>query len=180
MFGIHVSERNKHAVVFTGMKGKQFSILNNKWKHTDEPDTLLLTEDELFRRLDETVVLGSLEKAERTPARLTEPLKRSIAILYALHDEILQFSAKEKSPAALRQSMNTLFRPILLDGITMLDLLGEAAISRKLKTVQAQLLAALKQNKPMKLAHFLDLPLLTEAMKEYATLIQAQISDQSQ
>ncbi len=178
MFGIHISEQNKHAVIFTGMKGDLFSILNNKWAHSDEPDTLWLPEKELLRRVDQTVVVGSLQKTERRAASLTEPLKRSVCILWALSDEIRQFSTEEKAPMELRQSMNTLFRPILLDGITMLDLLGETALSRKLKTVQGQLMSALKQNRPIKPAQFLDLPLLTEVMTEYAALIQAQISDQ--
>lgn len=175
MFGIRISEKSKHAVIFSGMRGNQFVLLNNKWEHSAEPDTLLLPENELLRRTDEVVVVGHLEKRKSAPAQLTEPLRRSVIVLRALIRDMQQYCAEEKSPAELRQSMNTLFRPILLDGITMLDLLGEAALSRKLKAVQAQLLSALKQNEPIKLAQSLDLPLLTEAMTEYAALIQAQI-----
>jgi len=177
MFGIHISEKSKHAVIFAGMKADLFSILNNKWAHSDEPDTLLLSENDLLQRVDQTVVVGSLQKTERHPVALTEHLKHSVYTLHTLNDDIQQFSAEEKSPGELRQSMNALFRPILLDGITMLDLLGEASLSRKLRTVQAQLLTALKQTKPIKPAHSLDLPLLTEAMTEYASLIQAQIQN---
>ncbi len=175
MFGIHISEKSKHAVIFTSMKGDLFSILNNKWEHSNEPNTLLLSENELLQRVDETVMVGSLQKTERHAAPRTELLRHSVCVLRMLNDEIQQFSVKEKLPVELCQSMSPLFRPILLDGITMLDLLGEAALSRKLKTVQAQLMNALKQNKPMILAQSLDLPLLTEAMTEYAALIQAQI-----
>ena len=43
MLGIYVSERNKHAVVYTGMKDGRFCMLNNKWEQSDEPDTLLFS-----------------------------------------------------------------------------------------------------------------------------------------
>ena len=72
---------------------------------------------------------------------------------------------------AIRSSMNTLFRAILLDGITMLDLIGETQISQKLKIVQGQFMNAVKENKPQQLDQCLDMALLNSAIAEYMNLI---------
>ena len=72
----------------------------------------------------------------------------------------------------IRSSMNTLFRAILLDGITMLDLIGENQISQKLKIVQGQLMAAVKESNPLRLDQRLDMALLDSAMTDYIHLIR--------
>lgn len=176
MLGIRVSGRNKHAVIFTGMKGGRLSLLNNKWERADEPETLLLSEEALLQRADETVTVGCLEKADREAVPINELLKQSESVLRTLGDEIQAFCAEEKPVEELCLSVNTLFRPVLLDGITMLDLLGEAALSGKLKTVQGQYLSALRENRAMRLSERLDLPALREAADEYAALIRGQIT----
>ena len=71
----------------------------------------------------------------------------------------------------IRLSMNTLFRAILLDGITMLDLIGETQISQKLKIVQGQFMNAVKENQPLQLDQYLDMALLYSAITEYSNLI---------
>ena len=71
----------------------------------------------------------------------------------------------------IRSSMNTLFRAILLDGITMLDLIGETQISQKLKIVQGQFMNAVKENRPLQLDQCLDMALLNSAITEYVNLI---------
>ena len=73
--------------------------------------------------------------------------------------------------------MNTLFRAILLDGLTMLDLIGESTTGQKLKIVQGQLINAVKENKPLQLDQRLDIPLLNTAISEYIDLIRAYLSN---
>ncbi len=178
MLGVYVSDRNKHAVIFTGLKDDKFHFLNNKWEQTDESDALLLTENELFNHVDDTALVGYLVKTGRKPVCKNELLKRSESTLIKLFDEIQTFCSDEKSVSELRSSMNTLFRPILLDGITMLDLLGQTALGDKLRTVQGQYMRALRENRPLRLKQYLDLNLLREAVGEYAALIHEQITQQ--
>ena len=75
----------------------------------------------------------------------------------------------------IRLSMNTLFRAILLDGITMLDLIGESSTIQKLKVVQSQFMNAVKENKPLQLDQCLDIPLLNTAISEYIALIRTHV-----
>ena len=139
MLGIYVRGENKHAVIYTGLKDGKFCLLNNKWKESDEPDTLLLSEQELLQRVNEKVTVANLNK----------------------------------TACDIRASMNTLFRAILLDSITMLELIGETQISRKLKIVQGQFMDAVKQNRPLQLDQCLDIALLKSAIEEYINLICA-------
>ncbi len=178
MFGIYLSEGNKHAVIYTGVKDGMLSVLNNKWEQSDEPGTLLLSADELLQRVDETVLVGYLVKTDREAVHIKERLEQSERVLWALGNEIQLFCTEEKSVAELRLSMNTLFRPLLLDGITMLDLLGEKNLSGKLKTVQGQFMKALRENKAVRLEQYLDLPMLRDTIDEYAALIREQIAEQ--
>ena len=174
MLGIYVSERNKHAVIYTGMKDGKFCMLHNKWEQSDEPDTLSFSEQELLRRVDETVTVAVLNKTAYETVKTASMIKRSIAVLQSLAKEIADFCSQEKSSMDIRSSMNTLFRAILLDGITMLDLIGETQISQKLKIVQGQFMNAVKENKSLQLDQCLDMALLNSAMTEYINLLLRQ------
>lgn len=171
MLGVRVSDESKHAVIFTGMQGEKFAFLNNKWEHSDEPDALLLTEQELLDHVDDPVLVGYLVKADKKPVCISGLLKHSEVTLMKLFNEIQAFCSDEKTVEELRSSMNTLFRPILLDGITMLGLIGQSALGDKLRIVQGQYRRALKENKPLRLEQYLNLGLLKEAVGEYAALI---------
>ena len=171
MLGIYVSERNKHAVIYTGMRDGKFSMLNNKWEQSDEPDTLLFSEQELLRRVDETVTVAVLHKTACETVKIESMAKHSIAVLQSLAKEIAGFCSQEKSAMDIRLSMNTLFRAILLDGITMLDLIGETQINQKLKIVQGQFMNVVRENKPLQLDQYLDMALLNSAIAEYMNLI---------
>lgn len=130
-----------------------------------------------MERVDDTVLIGHLVKSGRKPIYKNELLRRSESTLMKLFDEVQTFCSEEKSMLELRSSMNTLFRPILLDGITMLELLGQTALGDKLRLVQTQYMGALKESKSLRLEQYLDLNLLREAIREYAALIHEQITD---
>ena len=173
MLGIYVRGENKHAVIYTGLKDGKFCLLNNKWKESDEPDTLLLSEQELLQRVNEKVTVANLNKTACETVKTESMAEHSAAVLRSLYNEIAGFCARERSSADIRASMNTLFRAILLDSITMLELIGETQISRKLKIVQGQFMDAVKQNRPLQLDQCLDIALLKSAIEEYINLICA-------
>ncbi len=173
MLGIHVSTGNKHAVIYTGMQDGRFCMLNNKWERSAEPDTLLLSEQELLQRVDAIVTVGVLHKTASETVKAEGLIQHSIAVLQSLANDIAAFCAQERSAMDFRLSMNTLFRAILLDGITMLDLIGETQIRQKLKVVQGQLMSAVKEDKPLQLDQRLDMALLNSAIQDYISLICA-------
>ena len=177
MLGIHVSEANKHAVVYTGMSNGKFRMLNNKRKNSDEPDTLLLSEQELVHRVDEIVTIAHLSRTDCEAVNIEGVLKKSVSVLQTLCEDIEVFCSQEKTAEDIRLSMNTLFRAILLDGITMLDLIGKTHISKSLKIVQGQFMNAVKSDRALQLNKCLDVTLLKKAIKEYLDLICIRMSE---
>ena len=172
MLGLRVSERNKHTVVYTGLKAGKFCMLNNKWEQEDAPDTLLLSEQELSQRVDAVVTVAVLHQSPCETVEKKGLAKHSIAVLQALARGIAAFCSQEQSATEIRRSLNTLFRAILLDGITMLDLIGETEISRKLKIVQGQLMEAVREDRPLQMDQRLDIALLQSAIAAYISLIR--------
>lgn len=69
--------------------------------------------------------------------------------------------------------MNPLFRPLLLDGITMLQLMGQTGLAHRFTALQGGLLDGLRQNAGVKLilGRYLDVQELKEATEEYIELI---------
>lgn len=177
MLGIHVSGANKHAVVYTGISGGKFSMINNKRENSDEPDTLLLSEQELMQRVAEMVTVAHLSRAACEAVNIEGALKNSVSVLQALCEDIEVFCSQEKTAEDIRSSMDTLFRAILLDGVTMLDLIGKTHISKNLKIIQGQFINAVKSNRGLTLNKCLDVPLLKKAIQEYSELICVRIDE---
>ena len=57
--------------------------------------------------------------------------------------------------------------------VSMLELIGETELKEKLRLVQGQLLAALKEDRPQILQNKISIQLLAEAIDTYQRLIQA-------
>lgn len=153
---------------------EKYRFLNNKWENSDEPEILLLDEEELIKRLDDKVIVAVLERAAREEVDKGKFYEKSVEVLEQLRQDLVKFCSVERSAEELKNAMDTLFRAILLDGITMLELLGETEIRQKLKTVQGQLLAAIRENRAVCLDGALDFDLLQEGIREYCSLIREQ------
>ena len=167
MLGLHVTPESKHAVVYTGGGGGEYCFINNKRQDSTEPETLRLTETALLSRLDKTVVVGMLEKIGPRPSALHDRLAGSPGVLLALQSEINDFCTQQQTPAAQAAALNDLFRPLLLDGITMLELLENTEPAASLRTVRAQLLPLIRAGRPAVLSESIDLSLLNASIRAY-------------
>ena len=177
MLGIRVSPESKHAVIFMGCQDEKYQFLNNKRQDSPEPETLNLTEGELLARLDESVVVGHLERTDPAAISFRSYLEDSLLVLQNLQTEIQAFCGKEQSAASLMEAMNTLFRPILLDGVTMLELLEEMEIVTALKGVRTQFLELIKGGQAAILADRIYMPLLNGAITQYKALIMKHMEE---
>ena len=175
MLGLHVAPESKHAVICTGGGEGGYYFLNNKHKSSPEPAELCLSEKEFLSRLDEAVTVGCLEKVKPVPVELRPYLEGSLTALHGLGEEIADFCSKEQTPDALERNMESLFRPILLDGVTMLELLEEEQTAGSLRAVRTQLMKVRGEKIPTVLSDRLDMSLLANAMTEYKQLIAAEM-----
>lgn len=169
MLGLH-----GHAVVFRGMEQGRFSFWNNKWEQTPEPERLLLDSDELLAGAAKTVSLGRIVSGLAGNGTTAAHLRQSAAVLRDLGNELTQFCETPHTAEECREAMNPLFRPILLDAVTMLGLLGEQALQSSLAVVQRAYLQALRAPTGRLLAETLPMDALHDAMGQQERLILRQ------
>ena len=100
--------------------------------------------------------------------------KNSVGVLRQLKGDIAVFSSREQTPRDLRDARESLFRAVLLDGLTMLELIGETKLWKRLKSIQKDFLDALRENRPLILADCISVKDLSQAIDAYITLISNQ------
>ncbi len=173
MLGLAVSPQGKHAVVCIGMKGDRYRFLNNKPQSSPEPEIICLTSEELLPLLNDSLTVAFLQKSRPLATDLKPYLQRSADTLLMLKRDIKSFCSKEQTPQALRAGQAAIFRAILLDGITMLELLGNEEPLKTLQSVQREYLNALRENKTLILADRLSMRRFESAIDAYRDMIQA-------
>jgi len=156
MLGIWVTPQSKHAVVFLGEENGVYRFLNNKWENSEEPDYLELSAEECLNRLPEQIVVGHLERCEAEEVDLLPYYEESLANWDKLRKELQQFVLEIQSPQVLRESMNKLFRVLLLDGLSMVKLLKEQELAECLEDLQKKYLGAVRKNGAVRLADEFD------------------------
>ena len=145
MFGIKVENTGKHAVVYTGTESDILTFLNNKWETEEAPSQFRLTADELKQRIEPMVIVATLRQIPATCVDFTDKLKTSISVLQTNLSDIIELCSTQETIGNLRLKLNTLFRPLFLDGITMLNLIGETALAKEFERLQQELMSALRQ-----------------------------------
>ncbi len=172
MIGIRLGSEGKHAVIYTGRDGDgRYRFLNNKREDAPESDRLLFTEEELLARLDAPATVGWLETVPCTSVSLLPYLTGSMQAFQEMRSELLAFCGTAHTWAELRQARDPLFRPLLLDGVSMANLLGESALEEALRALQGALLAALRRGQAVAAGGLLPVPALEEAMEVYFRLL---------
>ena len=171
MLGLRVGEFGKHAVIYTGVENYRLHFINNKRENSPEPEALDLAGGELIDSLDDMVVVAHIERI--TPRDVdNEPYVRaSLNVLENLRNDLVEFCGLMKTPAELRTAMSPLFRALLVDALTMTEIIDEEAIHEKLKILQGQFMAAVKLNEPLRLDTILDMSLLNSTIDDYTDII---------
>ena len=175
MLGMQVSPQSKHAVVFLEKIGENYLFLNNKKETSSEEEKLILTKEELGKRLPEEVMLGFIEPCERKEVKLIPYLEQSLLNWEKLKQEIQEYIQKKVEPQELRQAMNRLFRPILVDSMAMMELLRETELAERLNILQGKFLRVVRKNEMVRLCDELDCDELRNIMEEIIGLIKVRI-----
>ncbi len=175
MLGLRVDNTGKHAVVYIGNKDGKFFFLNNKWEYSDAPEQITLTDAELMAQIGPSAVIATLKTTLPREVILRDRLIHSVNVIRQNLAEIQELCSREETVGILRSKRNTLFRPLLLDGITMLNLLGKTALAERFTEVQRQFLNALRQEPSacIILADYISIDAFTAAAEEYVRIIQS-------
>ena len=144
MLGILVAPNSKHAVVYTGKAGEMYRFLNNKWEHSDEPEALALTKEELEARLDAHAMVATLRRIKPFCPDKEPVYARSLEVFEALHRDMTAFCEVEQTAQELRTALDPLFRALLLDGVAMAQIAGKEALAAELRAMQGKLMGMLR------------------------------------
>ena len=98
----------------------------------------------------------------------------SITIIRENCADIEAFAAEKHDPNTYFPMMNSLFRSLLLDGITMLELAGETALAQEFTTLQQQFMSFMRGSRREALQETLSLDQLHDLTEQYAHLIEQQ------
>lgn len=174
MLGLQAGENGKHAVVYIGTQDGRLTFLNNKWEHDPAPAQITLTEAELLNRIGSSAMVATLIQIDPKPGDLHRYMGESIPTVQKNLAEIKDVCSVQKTVGELRSMLNTLFRPFLLDGITMLGFIGETELANKFSHIQQTFLNALRQEPgtTVVLGRCLSLAALESAVDEYIALIE--------
>lgn len=176
MLGILLETDRKHAVIFTGQRGNKYVFLNNRHENSCEPAEYLFDKDELAHRLQETVAIGLLAPCTPKTADFNPELNNSLLVLSQYSNDLREFCEAEQSVETLQASMDRLFRPLLLDGLTMMQLIKNEKLSRLLKDLQSNYLIAIKKRTSLVLKNEIPTEQIDHAVADYITLIKEQIN----
>lgn len=172
MLGLRISEQAKHAVVCTGYADGKLRFINSKRADTNEPDTLLLTAEELLLRLDASVMLASLHPCAPEQPDTAALRRRSIKVFRQYSAELMALCRQALPKAELLRKLNTHFRPLLVDEIAMMGLIGEGALAAELTQVQQAFLNALHgEAEALCLADVLPMDVLSQAINKLEKLL---------
>lgn len=160
----------KHAVVFTGYDG-EFHFLNPTYKDSGEKTELVLDEGALLASVDSWVAVGRVQPTPSHSVDLMPTKEASALILQENVEAIVRFTESEHSPEDYLTILNMLFRPLLLDGITMMELASKQDLADKLRSLQGNLMAFLRGDRSGKLCDTLSLPDLQLTAKDYIAYI---------
>lgn len=177
MLGIKIDEKHKHAVVYTGNDGDVLLFINNKHRESDEPCEMRLDEGELLQRLDEVTVVASLKPYEGGAVDPLPYMQESLECLDELYSKTEQFSSGHQSRENVLNTVDTLFRPLLLDSFAVMELAGSSSVAESIRDQQKKYIAAVfkGQAERIRLCDYIDIAQIKNIVDEWKRLTEERI-----
>ena len=178
MLGLRLIPQSKHAVTYIGYAGGHYKFINNKWKGSNEPEHYTFSESDLLSRLDSRVTVATIEMSNTSGTVDFLPLlKQSLSVLDDLKHEIIKFCSVEQSFDAQIKTMDPLFRPLLLDGVTMLEITGDSESVNELTRIRTEYMNALRLKSTVRLFDHISEHDIEHAVCKYRTIIAQKIKE---
>ena len=131
----------------------------------------MMSAQELIAAIDTPGTIGCLRRTAPQNVNLHAVWEASIPVLRQNVAEIAAFASTSHAPDAYMEALNRLFRPLLLDGITILELAGEITFSTQLRELQTALMRFMRTDRSGILAEALPVPVLRDLAQRYEQLI---------
>ncbi|MBR5992585.1 MAG: hypothetical protein IK018_02150 [Lachnospiraceae bacterium] len=172
MLGIkRIEITGKHAVVFHEYNGG-YHFSNPTKEGSGQPTEIALTEEELLDSVEGTMMVGHLKEQEPQSVNLNKLREESALVIRDNISEIEAFCTITHKPKEYDEALNKLFRALLLDGITMLELAGERKLAAEFKSIQKDFLDFMRGERTSLLADAISLDKLRKLVEQYILLIK--------
>lgn len=176
MLGIRMDNGrlNYHAVVYKGTEDGKAVFLNNKHENGSDPDEFRYTANELRERVRDKTVIATLKPIDEKSTDFMPLLNQSIKFLDDLQKDMVDFCSKMHSNQEILEKEYGLFRPLLLDGPSMMKLIGQDDILEDMKELQKTFVQAVFKEKrdDVVLADCFDMDLLQSICQRWKKLIE--------
>ena len=130
---------------------------------TPHSDPLVFTEEQIPDK-PSVIVKSVIEPDALSSLEIVSILRENVAAMEA-------FACVKHAPEEYKEALNTLFRPLLLDGISMLELLKENDLAEVFRHLQGELMGFMRSNRTGCLSDVLDIQKLKSAALQYEKLI---------
>lgn len=172
MLGIKRIEINgKHAVVFHEYNGR-YHFSNPTKESSGQPTEIFLSEEELLDSTEDTVLVGYLKEQEPQSVNYNKLREESAQVIRDNISEIEAFCTITHKPQEYDEALNKLFRALLLDGITMLELAGESKLAAEFKSIQKDFLDFMRGERTSLLADAISLDKFRKLVEQYILLMK--------
>ena len=142
MIGLKTSQ-SKHAVVLIKYKNNRFKFFNPTHEGSGEEDYIALSEDQLTDLLDDRLSVARIISREKKSINLKDSLMKSISALESYNQDLKSFIERSTNRETYHFNLD-LFRPLLLDGLTMMEVVNESNLASLMKQSQKQLLSFIR------------------------------------
>lgn len=165
----------KHAAVFIQKNDDKYQFFNPHHDNSGEEDILFLTDSELLDRTNDKIIVGSILKCEAKTQDVKIIFKQSLTNLDLYKDSIINFIDNNYEKDAYTHSLDTLFRPLLLDSLSMINMIHEEKLVNDMKMAQMQLLSFIR-GKTTCFENVLFKDRILNIIQRYKELINRQIT----
>ena len=172
MLGIKLpGNSGKHAVVFSGYDGK-YHFLNPKHEKTEQPAELTMTEEELLTSVAEYIMVGTLREHVPEKPDMCGLFANSIKVLRENCAEIEEFAGNIHTDEEYSEARDRLFRALLVDGISMLELVNEFELATAFRRIQQNYLSFMGGARRWPLKGAISIDDLKELVEKYIALCE--------
>jgi hypothetical protein len=169
---INANSNSKHTVVFESKENEKYRFLNPKRKNSIEPDYFVFNRDELYEKLPPNFHMGYLSRNQKiVPYDATDQLLNSLNNIDQYQNKVIEFCSKKQDIKTLIEERDTLFAPLLLDVLAMMELIGETALANDIKDIRDNFMKAMKETQAVFLADYIMLEFLDDIILMYKKII---------
>ncbi|MBO4915993.1 MAG: hypothetical protein J5449_12405, partial [Oscillospiraceae bacterium] len=176
MLGLRTPQ-GKHAVVFEQCENGLYRFFNPVHEGSRESASLILDANELRERVEPPIAVGEVLATEPFQPDMRPLFKASVAAMRENYAQIEAFAAEKHEHSEYASAMDELFRPLLLDGVTMLELAGETELAQSFSELRSALLSFVRSPQDAPLSDVVSMSRLRELVEAYVRLIELQTAD---